>query len=238
LEDLQRLYTDKYPEIINTKNEINALLEQMKTSPKSNQVHNSPEQDKLTSELRVLRQAEANLQGIVSNNRRLLQNIPSARARLDELEREKLSQKNLFDQLASRKGQSEVSNQLESQDKTTNFQIVDHAVMPTMPVSPNRVKIILMGIFAGIAGSFGILLVKDAMDHSIKHVDVVRSLGVPLIAIIPHIDDPLVVASRIKSDRWLYLISGTYFAIIVSVLLMELLNITVIADMFKGSTLL
>lgn len=230
LQELQLQYTDSYPEIIKTKDEIQALEQQIKKGRGSNKAITTPEQERITSELRALRQAEANLLGIIATNRGLLRSIPAAKAELDDLEREKNAQKILYDQLVAREGQSEMSKQMEVQDKSTVFRIVDPAVMPIKPVSPNRTRLLMLGILVGIGGGIGLVLLKDQMDHSIKNIEMVKDLGLPLLAVIPHMNDPEQDALQVRRDRRLYIFSGVYFSFIVAILMLELLNITIISD--------
>lgn len=225
LQELQLQYTDNYPEIIRLKDDIRSLEEQKRGGAGAGRPSDSPEYDRLNSELRALRQAEANLHANIARNRSLLQSIPAAKAQLDSLEREKQSQKTLYESMLARQGQSEVSKQMEVQDKSTVFRVVDPAVLPIKPVSPNRVKLILMGILAGIGGGLGLVILRDQMDDSVKSVDMAKSFGLPLLAIIPHIEDPEEVAIQVKRDRRLYVAGGLYFSIILAVLALEVLGV-------------
>lgn len=223
LEELQRQYTDSYPEIIKTKEEIAAVENQTRKVRKGSSLE-SPEYLRAASELRALRQAESNLRSVVSRNRTLLHSVPAAKATLESLEREMQTQKTLYDQFVARQGQSEVSKQMEVQDKSTNFRIVDPAIMPIIPVSPDRVKIILLGILAGIAAGFGLVFMKDQMNPTVKSADVLKTMGLNVLAIIPHIEDPKEIAVQSKKDRLLYLCSGAYFCIIVFILTIEMIR--------------
>ncbi len=231
LQELQLQYTDNYPEIIRLKDDIRALEEQKKSGHGASRPADSPEYDRLASELRALRQAESNLRANIARNRGLLQSIPSAKAHLDSLEREKQSQKALYESMLARQGQSEVSKQMEVQDKSTVFRVVDPAVLPIKPVSPNRVKLILMGILAGIGGGLGLVILRDQMDDSVKNVDMAKSFGLPVLAIIPRIEDPAASAVQVKRDRRLYLVAGLYFMVILSVLALEALGLASIPDL-------
>jgi polysaccharide biosynthesis transport protein len=223
LEELQRQYTDSYPEIIKTKDEIAALEGQAKKGRKIT-ANESPEYMRTSSELKALRQSEANLRGVVARNRELLHSVPAAKSRLESLEREMHTQKTLYDQFVARQGQSEVSKQMEVQDKSTNFRIVDQAVMPVRPISPDKVKLIMMGIIAGLGAGFGLVFLKDQMNHSIKSADTLKAMGLNVLAIIPSIEDPQQVAAQAKKDRILYACSGVYFCLIVGVLAFEVLR--------------
>lgn len=221
LQELQLQYTDNYPEIQRVKDDIRALNEQLKSGQGIYKPVDTPEYGKLASELSALRQAESNLSNNIARNRGLLQSIPAAKATLDDLEREKNSQKNLFEALLARKGTSEVSKQMEVQDKSTVFRVVDPAVLPYMPVGPNRVKIILIGILAGICGGLGLVLLKDQLDSTVKNVDMAKHFGFPVLGVIPRIEDPRRLALQTKRDRKLYIAASAYFSLILAVLAAE-----------------
>jgi polysaccharide chain length determinant protein (PEP-CTERM system associated) len=232
LQELQLQYTDSYPEIIRLKDEIRGMEEQHKSAkPTTVRPSDSPEYDRLTSELRAIRQAEANLRANIAKNRSLLQNIPAARAELDNLEREKQSQKNLYESMLARQGQSEVSKQMTVQDKSTVFRIVDPAILPIKPISPNRMKLILLGILAGIGGGIGLVILKDQMDDTVKNVDMARMFGLPVLAVIPHIEDPEQLTLQTRRDRKLYVAGGLYFLVILAVLALEVFGFTLFYDL-------
>ncbi len=223
--ELQLQYTDKYPDIIQLKEDIRALEDQQKNGQGNRRPAESLEYKRSVSELKAMRQAEANLRANIAKNRALLQSIPAARSTLEGLEREKNSQKNIYESMAARQGQSEVSKQMEVQDKSTVFRIVDPAVLPVIPVSPNRVKLILLGIIAGISGGIGLVILKDQVDDSVKNVDMAANFGLPILAVIPQIEDPQQVKVQVCHDRRLYIASGVYFSVILAVLVLEALGV-------------
>ncbi len=229
LQELQLQYTDNYPEILRVKEDIRAVNEQLKSDQAVTRPVDSPEYAKLASELTALRQAESNLGNNIARNRSLQHGIPAAKATLDSLEREKNAQKTLYEAMLARQGQSEVSKQMEVQDKSTVFRVVDPAVLPYKPVSPDRVKIILMGIVAGIGGGLGLVMLKDQMDSSVKNVEMARDFGFPILAVIPRIENPQLQLLQARRDRKLYIAAGTCFSMILAVLAIEVAGIDVIS---------
>jgi hypothetical protein len=117
----------------------------------------------------------------------LLREIPAVRSALNDLITEKEKQRQIYEQLVGRYGQSELSKEMELQDKSETFRVIDPAILPTSPVSPNRVMIMLMGIIAGLGGAFGLLVLLGLLNSSVKSVDDVKALGLPIMALIPKV---------------------------------------------------
>jgi len=132
----------------------------------------------------------------------------------------------LYDQLVSREGQAEVSKQMQMQGRSSNFRIVERAQLPVIPVGPNRVKFMLIGIAAGIFGGFGILLAVNHFDRTIKTVDALKELGIQALVVIPKISDPKVSEKERSRDLWLYVSSGAYFSMIVTLVVLEMFNVS------------
>ncbi len=144
--------------------------------------------------------------------------------RLAVLEREREADRRIYDELAAAYGKSEVTSQAEIQDKAGTFKIVDPAVLPVQPVSLGRIKIILIGIVGAIAGAFGLIIVLDMLDKSVKSVDSLKNIGIPVIAVIPHIQDPNELLKVRRKDIYLYSLSGIYAAALVAVIVFELIK--------------
>ncbi len=56
-----------------------------------------------------------------------------------------------YDSLLAKKNQSEMATNLEKRQQGEHFRVVDAPNLPIKPYSPNRLKLSLMGLFAGLA---------------------------------------------------------------------------------------
>lgn len=223
LEELQSKYTDNYPEIIRLKAEIESTKAQISSGRAQTVV--TPELSKVEAQISALRASEESLRRYIGTNQALLRNIPSAKAGLEQLQIEKENQKNLYNQLVARHGQSEVGKQMEVQDKSMTFRVVDPAILPTKPVSPNRLMIMLGGIVGGLVGAFGILYLLDSMSSTLKSSDAVRQFGLPVLAVIPQINDPVAQEQQKRRNLRLFAAAGCYFLLLLIFPLMELLQL-------------
>lgn len=235
-QELGYVYTDNHPEVVDINNEIASVKAELQSgSARSDLLDgSSTELEKIKMELNSLRDSEKNQRRFLALKQSLLRSIPAARAGLDELERERNSHKYLYEQLVARYGQSEVAKQMEVQDKTTTFRIVDPAIIPTRPFSPQRVKMILLGVVGGLAASFGFLVLLDRLDKSVRNVESLKSLGVQVLAVVPTIENPQKLQALRKRDYWFYGIAATCFLLILATVPLELMRYLSI-DIFNSA---
>lgn len=221
-DELSNQFNDNYPELIRVKGEIDSLKAQIKSRPASLSGTPDPvEVSRIEAELNALRITEKTLGRSIASNQAILSRIPSAKAGLEQLEVERRNQKALYDQILSRQGQSEVSKQIEVQDKTTTYRIVEPAILSTHPVSPNRLRIMLLGIVAGIAAGIGVLISLDLIDNSIKSVDTLKSYGFMVLAVVPQIPDKQKELKINQRDRRLSILSGIYLSLMLGIIALE-----------------
>jgi hypothetical protein len=75
------------------------------------------------------------------------------------------------------------------------------------------------------------VILKDQMDDTVKSVDMARHFGLPILAVIPRIEDPQQIAAEAVKDRKIYIAAGAYFSLILAVLALELLGINILVKL-------
>ncbi len=221
---MRATYTDDHPKLVRIKKQIAELRRSEKTDDAP--PVGSAKYEMLQVELKSVRELEAKTEQGIEENKQMLREMPSVKSELAELERKKENESIIYNQLVSRYGQSEVSKQMEIEDKSMTFRIIDAAILPEFPVSPNRVMIIVGGMFAGLAAGAGLLVLMDMLKKSVKSLDEVRTLSIPIFGIIPSITNPEEDAARLAADRKLYVYSAGYFSLILCFLLLEVVKRT------------
>jgi len=240
LNNLLMDYTEHYPEVLRIRKEIQNL-KNTESENGSADIYSSvdsssemstlnPVYQELKKELSrveidiaAINTKERYLNDYISTKKEYMREIPAEKKILADLEREMNSTKRIYEELVMRLGQSEVSMQMEIQDKGATFRIVDPAILPTLPVSPNRIKIILLGIFAGLAGAFALILFMDKIDHTVKKVDTVKALGLPVLGMVPRIRIPEEIVRKRKKDIKIYAIASFYMFIVLGVFAFEVI---------------
>ena len=242
-------YTENYPEVIRIKAEIEALKKQAEAKPRGapsgdttepemstmNPVYQQLKQTFLQTEAEIdaLDARKRQLSALIGRKETELRNIPEGKKILADLEKERDGHKNIYEQLLVRVGQSEVSKEMEIGDKATTFRIVDPAVLPMKPVSPQRVKLIFIGIFLGILGGVGGVVARENFSPSVNSVKTLRNLGIEVLAVIPKIFNEEEQQIKAKKDKLVFSIAGSYLCLIGLLLVHELMGLTYVDSFFN-----
>ena len=63
--------------------------------------------------------------------------------------------------------------------------VVDFATIPGSPIRPNKIMLIIMGIFLGGMFSAAYIITREFLDNSINNVDQFKSTHLPMLAAVP-----------------------------------------------------
>ncbi|MFU8814064.1 MAG: GumC family protein [Pseudomonadales bacterium] len=91
-----------------------------------------------------------------------------------------------YHQLRDKQRQALLAQELESGDSGERFLLTSAAFLPRMPESPNRIAIMLLGMFFASAIGIGVVGVSEYLDQTVRNAKMVAvSLGAPPLVVIP-----------------------------------------------------
>jgi capsular exopolysaccharide synthesis family protein len=100
------------------------------------------------------------------------------------LEREAQSNRQVYETLLQREKELQVL----ANSQGNNVRLMDRAELPAAPFTPNPRRDLLLGIVAGLALAFGLVLGIDYLDDTIKTPeDVTRKLKLPFLGMVPKV---------------------------------------------------
>ena len=193
-------YTELYPDVLRAKKEIQEL--EQRIAGISNSGGDIPQESAAIlnpAYTRIKNQVEANrlslnslqeeLQNIDWKMKRLQQrveNVPKREQELVSLSRDYETIKQSYDAMSARKINAEISENLETRQKSEQFRVLDPANYPQKPVRPNRLRLLGMGLALGLGLGGGLAFATEYMDRSFKRVeDLKASFSFPVLGIIP-----------------------------------------------------
>ncbi len=220
LSNLRLRYTDNYPEIVRLKFEIVSLrkrLEKQAEQVGQDEPIPGPDASKMTSMNPLyldVQQRMSEVESGISSKKAEIQNlkrlivkreselhdVPANRKELNVLIQERDSYQKIYQDLLARMGQSEVSKQMELGNRTATFRIVDPAVLPEIPVSPNMFKMFLLAVAGGLGCAVGLVFLLETLDSRVRNVEVFKELGIEVLAIVPNISDEQALRRNRKRD--------------------------------------
>ena len=226
---LQQTYTESHPKVIRLKAEIDAL----KANPaprKSSGAGTSMSKAMVMAELESSKRQEKSQLREIKEKTELLRQLPVIRSGLNDLQSKKDNESQIYNQLVTRYGQSEVSKQMEIENKAMTFRIIDPAVLPKIPVSPNRPLIMLASLAAGLGAGAALIVVPYMMGGAVRSVADLRVFNQRVLAVLPMISKPAEELRRRKSDRIFLAGALAYFSVLLVLGILEAMRKTYVED--------
>jgi polysaccharide chain length determinant protein (PEP-CTERM system associated) len=139
------------------------------------------------------------LRGVLASYRSRFEVGPQLQSELTELMRDYETIQDQYRTLLRKSEDSKIAVNLERRQISEQFKIIDSARLPERPVSPNRLRLNLIGFFGGLAFGLALVFLLEYRDTKLKtDEDVVTSLALPVLAVIPAM---LTAVERQRSKR-------------------------------------
>jgi polysaccharide chain length determinant protein (PEP-CTERM system associated) len=203
-------YTDDYPDVIKTKNDIAALKMRIK---KSEEVRDTapvkPETDKpengalepmeiaqLRAQLRGYDQTLAlqakeqeQLKAEINEYQARVQSSPAIEEQYKQVTRGYQTALDSYNELLKKRDSAAMATSLEHEQRSEQFRVLDPANLPDTPSFPNRPKFVMGGVAGGLLSGLGLALLLGLRDTSMRtERDVELTLRLPVLCIIPSVD--------------------------------------------------
>ncbi|OKY74945.1 MAG: hypothetical protein BM485_10940 [Desulfobulbaceae bacterium DB1] len=197
LSSLEARYTDEYPDVVKTRQEIakltNSLAGQKAANPDA--LPDNPAYIALSSQLSGIRaeiksveRQSADLRGKIEKLNKWIEAIPHVEQAYNDLLAERRDMQAKFDDLSRKLMEANVAYGLEKDQKAERFTLIDPARLPEKPYKPNRWALFIAGIVLGVGAGGACAAVSEFLDLSVRRPEVLeRETSFPVLAVIPAI---------------------------------------------------
>lgn len=132
-------------------------------------------------------ETERNLRALIAATERESLALNEHEPDYAKLKREQEENQRLFSLVLQRLKDAELTGML----RTNSIQVLDRALVPKVPVKPNRKAILIVAGVLGLLAGLGLAFLFEFLDNTVKtHDDVEGVLGLPFLGIVPRMRAP------------------------------------------------
>lgn len=191
----------KHPDVINLgkqidelAREVDQLLSEKTMTDLSKQKPDNPAYINIMTqvvstdlEIKNLLEDVTNKSQSIHDYRSRVEMAPVVEQEFNELTLDYNNAKKRYDEISGKLLKSRVAQEMEVQQQGEHFTITDPAYVPTKPVKPNRLAIMLLGFVLATGAGLGGAAFREATDHTIKNSkDILNIDGIDLLTTMPY----------------------------------------------------
>lgn len=129
---------------------------------------------------------ERRLRDEIADYQARVESVPTRESELVSLTRDYDTLQKTYVSLLFKQQDSKLAADLERRQIAEHFNVLDPAQLPERPSSPNRSRLVAMGVVAGLALGIAIAFLLEVGDSTLKtETDVVSALGLKVLALVP-----------------------------------------------------
>jgi len=175
LSRLSKVYKSKHPKVMQVRIEIEKTSKKLRQEIEKELESLKAERSVLLSRERVLQKTMSDFEqeGMETNKKELQFTI---------LKRNVDMNQNLYDTLLSRMKEADITGNID----VSNIRITENAVLPRLPVRPNKKRNLMLGVIFGLMIGIGLSFLREYLDRTLHtEEDVEKYLGLPVLSVIP-----------------------------------------------------
>lgn len=141
----------------------------------------------LDGQLQFLKDQQDETKATLETLRLSIEATPGNAITLDTLQRDYANIRGQYDQAVANRARAETGDTLEVLAKGQRITVIEQAIAPAGPESPNRKLVAAAGIGGGLSLGLGLVVVLELLNGAIRRpVDLTRRLGITAFGTVPH----------------------------------------------------
>jgi polysaccharide biosynthesis transport protein len=200
LKQLRTIYTDRFPEIASTEQEIRDMekivaatpAKPVVTEPSASRMRYlqlKAEKESLEQSLKSHAQEQGAIESRVNQMQQRVQATPTHEIAISELSRGSEATKARYNALLAKQQEMRLASGLEHVNKSASFRVVEPATLPLGPSTPRRSRLLMMGLLAGLGLGFLAAFALEQMNATIVNVRELQNYtDLPVLGALPNLD--------------------------------------------------
>ena len=197
----RKTYTAEHPDIKRLQREITALEDDLRNPPPAPArastvtgadnpayVNLQSQYEAANTEIRSLREQRIRLMSKMEEYERRLLMTPKVEQEYRAIVRDLNNTTERYQNIKAKQMTAEVAQELEKERKGEKFTLIDPAILPEEPVSPNRPAIIFLSLVLALGAGVGSAAVAESMDKAVRGTKgLISVLQMAPLAVIPYL---------------------------------------------------
>jgi succinoglycan biosynthesis transport protein ExoP len=242
----EKTYTAEHPDVKSLKRQIAALEEDLRNpdaTPAPKSAPTTPDNpayitlkaqlEATNSDINAYKGKLKELNDKVDEYEQRLQQAPQVEREYRGIVRDLDNSTQRYQEIKAKQMSAEIAQAMEKERKGEKFTLIDPAILPEQPISPNRPAIIFLSLVLALGAGIGSAAVAESMDSAVRGAKgMISILNTAPLAVIPYLASSADI-SREKKRRRL-IIAGIIAGIIVVLLLINFLYSPLDVLWFRG----
>jgi polysaccharide chain length determinant protein (PEP-CTERM system associated) len=196
--ELETRYTPSHPDVIKAKRRIAELEKEIALVPKKGRNEPTPtylkyvelksELDGIRQRVDAYKQDQSALSAQIGSLTSRIEQTPQHERVIDDMRREYDVGESQFHALLDKQLDAKLAEGLASSETGVVFAVVEPATVPTVPYSPQRARLVLMGLAAGLGLGLVMAFVLEQNDTTFGTIDDFQAFTtIPVLGVIPSV---------------------------------------------------
>ena len=175
-----KIYQPDYPEMMSLQTKLNSVRAELESEIQK-------ARGAALSELKTTNEKENSLKRVFEEQKLEVSKMNSNAILYNSLRIEVENKRSLLNSLDAQQNEALVSARLKGL-KTSNIKVIDRALVPGAPFSPNKKRTMILALLMGLIFGVGFAFFVDYLDNTVKGPEEIeRLVGLPALGIIPMI---------------------------------------------------
>ncbi len=199
---LKKKYSSEHPDVIKLEKQIESLKSiPVSSAPRlARAARDNPDNPAYISlqsqvnaanaEINSLKNKKIQLRDKITDYEDRLTKSPQVEREYRELTRDLETDTLKYREVKAKQMEASISQQLETERKGERFELIEPAILPEEPVSPNRPAIIFLSLVLALGAGLGYAAVAESMDDAIRgSKSLIAAVGAGPLAEIPYLQN-------------------------------------------------
>jgi len=242
----EKTYTAEHPDVKSLKRQIAVLEEELRHPSPAAAAKSAPanpdnpayvglqtQLEGANSEIRSLKTKRSQLSSKLDEYEQRLLQTPQVEREYRGLVRDFENSTQRYQEIKAKQMTAEVAQSMEKERKGEKFTLIDPAILPEEPISPNRPAIIFLSLVLALGAGIGSAAAAESMDSAVRGAKgVVSILNTAPLAVIPYLASDADISRQSKRRR--LMLAGVIGGIVVVLLLINFLYSPLDVLWFRG----